>query len=294
MKMNMNGHKIAALFFMVSGAGVGGSGAVEPGQALSTGCGGAVVVPGTYTLSTLDGAGIIRRYDVVIPVGYNDTVGHSVVYAFHAAGGTAAQARAWGFQNQGTTHPILVAPQGRAYLGYGIGWDDSCTGYDMAFFENMRAHIEATYCVDKAKRYVAGFSWGGDFATALTCCKGAEISAAAVASASDEFTCGKNYSPTDYKTYQNYASCTGVQNKTDIRMTHDALNYDSAYRFPFFSTTEDLFRAWNSCTTAQTTVGACKHYTCTGKAFWDCGYTGLGHAIPSTWVADSWAFFSTN
>lgn len=85
-----------------------------------------------------------------------------------------------------------------------------------------------------------------------------------------------------------------MQNKTDIRMTHDALNYDSAYRFPFFSTTEDLFRAWNSCTTAQTTVGACKHYTCTGKAFWDCGYTGLGHAIPSTWVADSWAFFSTH
>ena len=45
------------------------------------------MVPGTYTLSTLDGAGIIRRYDVVIPVGYNDTVGHSVIYAFHPAGG---------------------------------------------------------------------------------------------------------------------------------------------------------------------------------------------------------------
>jgi hypothetical protein len=82
--MKMNGHKIAALFFMVSGAGVVGCGAVEPSQALSTGCGGAAVVPGTYTLSTLDGAGIIRRYGVVIAYHFNF---HGV---FHPAASTRA------------------------------------------------------------------------------------------------------------------------------------------------------------------------------------------------------------
>ena len=37
-----------------------------------------------------------------------------------------------------------VDPQGIGYQTFGVGWDDSCSGYDVAFFDTMTAALEAT------------------------------------------------------------------------------------------------------------------------------------------------------
>ncbi len=283
-----------------TGGAVGGSsqsadGSVRPGDASgtaqrSTGCGQAGQKTGDLSLSVKDGSGTTRDFELLVPASVSSTTPLAVTFVFHGSGGTSANAKAVGIQQvaNAASQSIFVFPQGINFDKFGVGWNDGCSGYDMVFFDNMLGHIEKTYCVDPERVFVAGFSWGCDFVTALACCRGNRLRAVGAASCSDEFS-----KPSDYTTYANYP-CP-VTNAAAIRFTHDSSpDGDGAYSGTQFASTSRLYREMNACsaTTTATSPSPCVAYQGCRHSLVECAYPGLGHAWPSDWATETWSFFA--
>ena len=245
--------------------------------------------PTSVHRTVTDGRGTPRDFIVRVPAGYDGDKPLAVTFVFHGLNGKAADAPAYGIQD-GTgaaEASLFVFPQGVTFENDGVGWDDTCGGYDMVFFDRMLADIEAQYSVDGSKVFVAGFSWGGDFVTALACCRGDKIRGIAAAACTDEFR-----DPADYRTYANLA-CP-VANRAAIRFTHDA-NGDSAYPAPLFATTSKLFQSMNACSSsaAEANPGSCVSYAGCANRTVECVKPGIGHSPGPNWGAETWDFFSS-
>jgi poly(3-hydroxybutyrate) depolymerase len=259
----------------------------------SLGCGQAGAHPGEWNLKSTDGNGRSRSYLLRVPADYEVSRPYPLVFIFHGAGGNSRQSYAWGLQNVAgaSAGAIFVFPDGIAYKNFGVGWDDTTDGYDLPFFDHMKKDIEARYCVDTARVFVAGFSWGGDFAAALACNRGDEIRAVAANSTDDEFK--------DRSNYLTYADlpCRGGR-RPAIRFEH-AAGGDKEYPAPYFATTSRLFQYLNSCSTGSTEVAprtavvACVSYNGCAGEYVECTFDhSIGHALPPTWARDTWDFFS--
>ena len=260
----------------------------------SGGCGKKASRTGEFNLKTTDGDKRSRTYLIQIPADYSDTRSYPLIFVFHGAGGNASQAYSWGLQSTAgaSEAAIFVFPDGIQYENYGVGWDDSKNGYDLPFFDNMVKNTEAAYCVNPQQVFAAGFSWGGDFVTALACTRGSVLRALEVNSATDEY---RNKS--DSHTYQNSPCPSPVH--PHVRFEH-ASNGDSAYPAPLFTTTSQLFQRFNTCATTKTTVKSsfsgmtCYAYNSCSKQLVDCSFaSSIGHALPPNWAKDTWAFFSS-
>ena len=265
--------------------------------ATTAGCGKAGRA-GLFSLNTTDGRGTIRTYLVQVPADYSPTKAYALTFVFHGAAANEWQANSWGLQNVpgAAESAIFVFPNGMPYLNYGIGWDDTNKGYDMPFFDNMVNKIETSYCINSARVFAAGFSWGGDFVTALACNRGSILRAAAINSATDEYN-----DRTNYLTYQDLPCPTSSY--PAIRFEH-AIGGDSAYPSPDFATTSKLLQSFNACKGAcgvastsvpsSTSVMTCVSYSGCGKELIECSFNAsIGHALPPNWAADTWAFFQT-
>ncbi len=268
--------------------------AATPEAATATvGCG-KKAQSGLFTLTTTDGLGHSRSFMVQVPADYSTSKAYSLNFVFHGAGANAWQSHSWGLQNAtgAAEAGIFVFPNGVAYKNYGVGWDDRNNGYDMPFFDNMVKKMESAYCINSARVFVAGFSWGGDFVLALTCSRGNVIRAAALNSASDEFNNAANY-----LTYQNLPCPTTTH--PPVRFVH-AVGGDSAYPSPDFATTSKLIQRFNSCATtttsahSSTSVMTCVTHNSCAKEFVECSFNAsIGHTLPTNWASDTWAFFQT-
>jgi poly(3-hydroxybutyrate) depolymerase len=260
----------------------------------SLGCGHQGVHPGELTLKSTDGSGRPRTYLIRIPTAYDASRPYPLVFVFHGAGGNSRESYAWGLQDApgAAAGGIFVFPDGIAYKNLGIGWDDALDGYDLPFFDHMKKAVEAKYCIDAARLFVAGFSWGGDFATLLACARGAEIRAVAANSTSDEFKDAANY-----LTYAGLPCQSGRH--AAIRFEH-AAGGDKAYPAPYFATTSRLYQYLNSCGAASTEIaprGAslrCVSYKECSAPYTECTFDpAIGHALPPNWAAHTWEFFSS-
>ena len=268
-------------------AGTGAAGAAAKSGLRSAGCGLTGKPTGELHLTGRDGAGVTRDYEVLIPASYSPSTPLALTFVYHGAGGVAADAKGYGVQAApgAAAASIFVFPQGVSYQKYGVGWDDTCGGYDMPFFDNMVAALEATYCIDPGRVYAAGFSWGGDQVTALACCRGDKLRAIAAASCTDEYK-----DAADFKTYQ---SCPTV-NRAAIRFTHEATG-DASYPAPLYATTLTLFRSWNACSATAKAIlpGPCRVFGACRVPVVDCPYENIGHWLPNGWGNDTWSFFSS-
>jgi hypothetical protein len=253
-----------------------------------TGCGRPAAATGLLRLTANIG-GKTRSYELMVPSSYDPSKPLALSFVYHGAGGTPETAKAFGLQDASGAKDasIFVFPQGIEFQNFGVGWDDSCEGHDVALFDEMLRSIQASYCVDPKRVFVAGFSWGCDHAAALACCRGEKVRAIAAGSCADEF---KDKS--DYRTYVNLP-CP-AKTSTGIRFTHDA-NGDTGYPGPLFATTSALFRFINGCTSSEGPVEPkpCKSFAGCTNPFVECAYSGLGHALPGGWSTETWAFFST-
>jgi poly(3-hydroxybutyrate) depolymerase len=260
----------------------------------SAGCGKKAGNHGLFNLYTQDGNRTNRKYLIEVPADYQPTKAYSLNFVFHGAGANSAQSYSWGLQNVAgaSENGIFVFPDGVRYLNYGIGWDDASNGYDLPFFDNMVKYVEANYCINTARVFVAGFSWGGDFVTSLVCNRGNKIRAAAANSTTDEFT-----DSDDFMSYQNLP-CPSTT-RPAVRFEH-AAGGDSQYPAPNFANTSKLFQHLNSCATTSKAVASstnsmsCASYNSCAKEFIECAFnSSIGHALPPNWAKDTWAFFSS-
>src|SRR6185369_13129959 len=112
---------------------------------------------------SIDVGGTARTYYVSLPANYASSKKYPLVFQFHPLGGNAEQARTMYGIKAGLPDAIYVSPQGLPTVG-GLspgspGWPNT-NGQDVAFTKAMLDTLENSYCVDKARIFSAGFSYG--------------------------------------------------------------------------------------------------------------------------------------
>jgi polyhydroxybutyrate depolymerase len=157
---------------------------------------------------------------------------------------------------------IYVSPQGLPSNG-STGRPNS-GGRDVAFTRAMIATLEASYCVDKARIFSTGFSYGGSMCLTLGCQMSDVFRAIGVQAG------------------LNFQSCRPT-NPVAIWQTNG--DQDPIANPPGAMEARDVFVAANNCasTTQPVTPSPCVSYDGCDAGYpvvW-CLVTGAGHSIPS-------------
>jgi len=120
----------------------------------------------------IDVAGTSRSYIVTLPANYNASQPHPLVFTWHGRTGTAMQIARGNHYNLKSrmTNAIFVAGQG---LGTTMdpadtGWPNT-GGQDIAFVRAALAWMNANYCIDQARVFSTGFSYGGIMSHTIGC-----------------------------------------------------------------------------------------------------------------------------
>jgi poly(3-hydroxybutyrate) depolymerase len=120
---------------------------------------------------TLDVDGQERAFILSLPEGYDPTTPYPLIFAFHGLGGSAELVSSNGFyfgiEQTGGKPSIFVYPDGLD-TGMGTGWAND-GGQDVAFFDALLAHLQQNYCVDSARVFSTGHSFGGMMTHTLAC-----------------------------------------------------------------------------------------------------------------------------
>jgi len=125
------------------------------------------------TKCSLDVSGATRTYYVQLPASYSASKQYPVVFQFHPMGGSAEQALNEYGISKGLPDAIYVTPQGLVSASAGsdagtAGWPNT-SGQDIAFTKAMLADVQGKYCVDNARIFSVGFSYGGMMSFAIGC-----------------------------------------------------------------------------------------------------------------------------
>lgn len=253
--------------------GAAGSGSVSP----SAGCG------TTSTLqsgrATIDVSGTSREYILALPSGYDASHPYRLIFGFHWSGGTDDDVASgtiiggpyYGLQSRSAGSAIFVAPN-----GLNMGWANT-GGEDIAFVKAMVALFESNLCVDQARIFSVGFSYGGMMSDEI----GTEMGDVfrAIAPMSDACYSG---------------GCKATNNHPiAVWMAHG--DSDTVVPIADGMTARDKFVAKNGCGTQTTPVSPspCVQYQgcMPGYPVTWCEFSG-GH-MPWTSAPDPvWAFFS--
>jgi poly(3-hydroxybutyrate) depolymerase len=142
---------------------------------------------------TLDVGGVSREFILGLPDKYNPQQKYPVVFAWHGAGGTDVQV-AWGgtssfdtfggyyglryLSTQASKPMIFVAGQGLSANDAGSGWPNT-NGQDVALTQAMVTWLESNYCVDEARIFSVGMSYGGIMTNTVGCKLGSTFRAIA-------------------------------------------------------------------------------------------------------------------
>lgn len=139
----------------------------------SSGCDRVPAARAGTTDATIRSRGVERRYQLVVPEGYDGTTPlpvvfglHSLTIDYHVVVGMA------GFTDMARTRDfIAVAPSGRlgpTGLPY---WNaaDVADNDDVAFLAGLLDRLEATLCVDRSRVFSVGMSNGAQMSSLLAC-----------------------------------------------------------------------------------------------------------------------------
>ena len=170
-----------------NGTGMGGTAGTETGA----GCG-SDLTPGAVT-QTVEVEGKTRTFLFVVPDGYDPAIPTPVVFAWHGRGGTSELARAYfKVEEAAADAAIFVYPQGLPQPDFDndTGWNLDTSGEDVAFFDAMLAFVSARACVDEARIFSTGHSFGAYMSNTLACARAGTVRAVgAVAGGGPFFGC---------------------------------------------------------------------------------------------------------
>lgn len=265
------------------GAGSGGSGGAGSGgaagdaapPAMSSGCGAADwPASGTFTI---DVDGLQREYIVKIPDGYDTNHPHRLIFTWHYLGGSAAGIAGgfgggyYGLESRAGGSAIFVSPE-----GIDAAWPNT-GGRDVAFARAMVEWMRSSYCVDNARIFSTGFSYGAIMSNTVGCQMGDVFRAIAPMSGSGPLSFGAT-------------SCKGP---VAAWISHG--DADNVVSFSGGEGSRDHWLTANGCemTSAPTTPSPCVAYDGCDAGFpvvW-CVVSGGGHTQPSFGPDAIWAFF---
>jgi poly(3-hydroxybutyrate) depolymerase len=141
----------------------GGSG----GLASSSGCGSPTTLEsGTFDIN-VDGTD--REYILSMPENYDPQNPYKLIFGFHWRGANAIDIENnnfYGLRNIANDTAIFVSPD-----SFGDGWTNT-NGEDIAFTLELVNYLKAEACVDEARVFSLGFSYGGMMSFAVGCALG--------------------------------------------------------------------------------------------------------------------------
>lgn len=307
----MSSNPVTAPPMAASSAGAPAS-ALPPGQATpSSGCG-STNFPASADMM-MDVSGSMREYIVKLPANYDANKPYRLILAFHGLGGTAMQIASgfgggyYGLEQRAMGSAIFIAPQGLpvtdgaagggghaappptptgasgaqaavaaiAAAG-GPGWPNT-NGRDVAFIKQLVDWANTNYCVDRARIFSVGMSYGGIMSNTLGCQMGDVFRAIAPMSGSGPLTFGKN-------------QCVG---QVAVWMSHG--NMDDVVPFTSGQMSRDHWVMNNHCqqTTMPEGSNGCVAYQGCDPGYpvvW-CEFSG-GHQVPTFSGDEIWTFLS--
>lgn len=136
-----------------------------------SGCG-RTVATGRVSIET-EVAGVRRTYAVVVPDAYDPLRPLPVVFVFHGLGGDGSQVRSYlSLESVAGAEALHVFPDGlpTAAAGGRTAWSPS----DVGFVDAMLTELGAAYCVDEARVFAMGHSYGA-YMTNLVGCERGEV-----------------------------------------------------------------------------------------------------------------------
>jgi poly(3-hydroxybutyrate) depolymerase len=108
-----------------------------------------------------------------VPTTYSPNTPLPVVFAYHGLGGTGTLARQYfGIERSSNNQAIFVYPTGLPNADGDNVWTLTQTGIDVQYFDALLAELSGKYCIDKARVYATGHSYGGLMTNALGCFRG--------------------------------------------------------------------------------------------------------------------------
>jgi polyhydroxybutyrate depolymerase len=250
--------------------------APPPTDAPSSGCGKATT-PGSGNFS-IDVGGTMRDYIVKIPTSYDTNRPYRLVFAWHGLGGTAQQIAQFGYyqlESPSAGSAIFVSGQGLATTG-GAGWPNT-GGQDVNFVRALVDWMKTNYCVDQARIFSVGMSYGGIMSNTLGCQMGGIFRAIAPMAGSGPFQFGAS-------------ACVG---QVAAWLTHGTA--DTVVGYDAGVGSKETWRTRNHCqgTSQATTPSPCVAYDGCDPGFpvhW-CSWDG-GHTIPTFSAGAIWNFFA--
>jgi poly(3-hydroxybutyrate) depolymerase len=245
---------------------------VPPGDAKSSGCG-AATNPGSNTFN-IDVGGTMRSYIVKIPAAYDTNHPYRLIFAWHGLGGTAQQIAQFGYyqlEQPSAGSAIFVAGQGLD-TGGGAGWPNT-NGQDVNFVKALVDWMNNNYCIDQARIFSVGMSYGGIMSNTLGCSMGGVFRAIAPMSGSGPFQFGTN-------------TCVG---QVAAWVEHGTADPTVAYDAGVGS--RETWRTRNHCqaTSQPTASPPCVAYDGCDPGYpvhwcsWDGGHTIPTFAAPAIW-----------
>ena len=235
-------------------------------------------------LAATDARGRPRQFDLHVAPGYDRRRPASLIFVFHAASGNTADPVGVAFRQvlaDAGDSALIVVPQGLPFQSYGVGWDQSCQGDDMALYDAMVRAVSRRYCVDPHRVFATGFSWGADMTNALACCRGDTLRGVAPFSGAE----------TDYN-----PSCpTSRYPAARLRYgTVKGAGGDGGYSLAQFRATTSFFRQAQSCAEAADPVepSPCRAYRACKQPVLECVFPNMGHTTPdAAEIAATWKFW---
>jgi poly(3-hydroxybutyrate) depolymerase len=123
---------------------------------------------------SIDVGGTMREYILAVPTNYEPTRPYRLIFGWHPLGGSAQQVAGtgnngyYGLRGASNGAAILVAPEGLPFQGTSLGWANT-GGRDIAFLRAMLERFKSELCVDEARVFSTGFSFGGMMSFAVGC-----------------------------------------------------------------------------------------------------------------------------
>ena len=151
-----------------STSGDGGLGDAETSDAIATGtagCGKASTIAAETWVMRMAGT---RPYFIRIPAGYDPARRYPIVYQQHGCS-TSPNRETNNVPLEGQSGANAILVRGKAAADC---WDTSATGVDLPYWDAMVADVEATWCIDPARRFATGYSSGSFMTHRLACLRG--------------------------------------------------------------------------------------------------------------------------
>ena len=163
-----------------------------------------------------------------------------LIFAWHSSGASGAESRRY-YKLEPVTGDgaIIVYPD-----GLNGAWDLSANGVDMKFSDVLLESISKDYCVDQARVFSTGYSFGGMMSHSLACDRGSKLRA--FAPMAGAFSDGTKSCPTPVPAWIAHAS------------------NDPTVSFASGQAARDIWLKTNGCgtTTMPTSPSPCVAYQC--------------------------------